>query len=366
VFFAEIEDYTCNLSCPYCCNIETLNTGYRLAFKYSPEFIGKALSVERLGGVCHIHLTSFGETLIRPEIIEVVRELLKQGHYIGIVTNGTLIKRIKQLSELPLEMRERIFFKMSFQYLELVKKGILDQFFHNIDLIKKSGMSFTVELVANDELESHIEDIKKVTKERLGAYCHLTIPRVEDTQNLKQLASRHSLEEYHEVWKSFNSELFEMKYKLWGRNMRGHFCYAGVFTGELVLNTGIMKTCYNQFTRQNIFRDITKPILNLPIGHKCTLPHCYNGHFFLSFGDIAGINISSYAEIRNRKCDDGSEWLTPRMKAFFSQRCDDGLEASKIEFAVPIQRAYAKCYGVADVAIRRIKRKLHEIRKKIR
>jgi hypothetical protein len=341
--------------------METLSAGYsKPAFKYSPEFIGKALSVERLGGVCHIQLTSFGETLVRPEMIEVARELLKQGHYIGILTNGTLTKRIKQLSELPLEMRERIFFKMSFHYLEFIKNGILDQFFHNIDLIKESGMSFTVELVASDELEPHIEDIKKVTKERLGAYCHLTMPRVQET---KQLASRHSLEEYHEVWKSFNSELFEMKYKLWGRNMRGHFCYAGVFTGELVLNTGIMKTCYNQFTRQNIFRDITKPILNLPVGHKCTVPHCYNGHLFFSFGDIPEINISSYAEIRNRKCDDGSEWLTPRMKAFLSQRCDEGIDVSKIKFAAPIQRAYAKCYGVADVAIRRIKRKLHEIRK---
>jgi pyruvate-formate lyase-activating enzyme len=342
-----------------------LNFGYKPAFKYSPEFIGKALSAERLGGVCHIHLTSFGETLIRPEMIEVVRELLKQGHYIGILTNGTLTKRIKQLSELPLEMRERIFFKMSFHYLEFIKNKILDQFFHNIDIIKKTGMSFTVELVASDEHEPYIEDIKKITKERLGAYCHLTIPRVEDTQKLKQLASRYSLEEYYKVWKSFNSELFEMKYKLWGQNLRRHFCYAGAFTGELVLNTGIMKTCMNQFTRQNIFQDITKPVLNLPVGHKCAVPHCYNSHYLLNFGNIAEINISNYAEVRNRICDDGTEWLTPRMKAFLSQRCDDGIDVSKIKCATLIQRAYAKCYGIADVAARRIKRKLHKIRKSI-
>jgi hypothetical protein len=137
-----------------------------------------------------------------------------------------------------------------------------------------------------------------------------------------------------------------------------------VFTGELVLNTGIMKTCNNQFTRQNIFQDITKPILNLPVGHKCTLPHCYNSHYLLNFGNIPEINISNYAEIRNRVCDDGTEWLSPRMKAFFSQRCDGGIDVSKIKFATPIQRAHAKCYGVVDVAMRRIKRKLHTIGKR--
>ena len=57
-----------------------------------------------------------------------------------------------------------------------------------------------------------------------------------------------------------------------------------------------------------------------PIGHKCRIAHCYNGHSWLAMGDIPEIKAPTYAEERNRTCLDGSEWLQPEMKAFMSSK----------------------------------------------
>ena len=53
----------------------------------------KALSKERLGGICLINFCGGGETLLPPEIVKYIRVLLEEGHYIMIVTNATVSKR---------------------------------------------------------------------------------------------------------------------------------------------------------------------------------------------------------------------------------------------------------------------------------
>jgi hypothetical protein len=53
------------------------------------------------------------------------------------------------------------------------------------------------------------------------------------------------------------------------------------------------------------------------------MPHCYNAHVFLTLGDIPSINTHTYAQVRNRVCSDGSEWLNIPMKNFLSNRLDD-------------------------------------------
>ena len=65
---------------------EASNTKY----KYSAQTMGKALSQTRLGGVCYFLLVGIGETLIDYEVIEITKILLGEGHFVDIVTNGTL------------------------------------------------------------------------------------------------------------------------------------------------------------------------------------------------------------------------------------------------------------------------------------
>ena len=52
----------------------------------------------------------------------------------------------------------------------------------------------------------------------------------------------------------------------------------------------------------------------------CLLPHCFNAHAFITLGDVPKINSPFYADVRNRVCDDGSEWLNPYIKEIFSHK----------------------------------------------
>lgn len=81
-----------------------------------------------------------------------------------------------------------------------------------------------------------------------------------------------------------------------------------------------MRQCYCSFYQQNIFENPEKPINFVPVGRRCLEPHCYNGHAFLTLGVIPELKAPTYAQIRNRVCDDGSEWLNESVKAFFSQK----------------------------------------------
>ena len=103
---------TCTLHCPYCYVYHRGLFKEKLPtkFKYSPEVVKKALSKERLGGVCLINMTADGETLLPPQIIDYIRVLLENGHYIAIVTNGTITRAHDEILKFPEEYRSRIFF----------------------------------------------------------------------------------------------------------------------------------------------------------------------------------------------------------------------------------------------------------------
>ena len=45
-----------------------------------------------------------------------------------------------------------------------------------------------------------------------------------------------------------------------------------------------------------------------------------NSSHFLSLGVIPSINCPSYADLRNRKCIDGSEWYNETMKEALSKK----------------------------------------------
>lgn len=60
----------CNLKCGYCYVIQRGNRSMDIPqLKYTVSQIGKALSKERLGGVCYFSLCGAGETLMADQII---------------------------------------------------------------------------------------------------------------------------------------------------------------------------------------------------------------------------------------------------------------------------------------------------------
>ncbi len=311
---------SCNLRCHYCYITQKgLWKNKKVEFKYPIERIRKALSCKRLGGVCLLNLCGGGETLIPHETVEIAKAFLEEGHYVSIVTNGTISKHIDEILQFPSELLSRLFFKFSFQYLELKRTNQMQKFFENIKNCKNKGCAFTVEITPNDELIPYIDEIKEVSLKELGALPHITIARV-DTDPKKPILTTKSKSEYKAIWETFDSDMFKFKLPLYDIKIKD-FCYAGDWSFCVNLGTGIMSQCYKSKIHKNIFEDIEKPIEFCAIGNNCREPHCYNAHSFLLLGNIPNkYQECTYAKIRNRICLDGSEWLTPNVKEFFSSK----------------------------------------------
>lgn len=315
----------CNLKCPYC-YISQLPDYMRMAqsFEYSPEHIAKCLSVERLGGVCLINMTGEGETMLQPDLVKLCELLLKQGHYMEIVTNFTVEKVINEFLALPAELQKHLEFKVSFHYDELTRLNILDKFWNNLDRLQQSDYSFTLELMSSDAQMEKIPEILALCEEHVGAKCHVTVGRTENL-NDKRLLTEHSQEEYVNAWSQFDSKMFEFKMELLGVK-RKEFCYAGDWTLFLNLHTGEARSCYAQPVSQNIFKNPDKPIRFHAVGKHCVQPYCFNGHAYLSLGTIPELNSPTYCDIRNRVRKDGTEWFSADSKEFFSHKLNESNE----------------------------------------
>lgn len=309
----------CNLNCHYC-YITALKESEKGAacFRYSPEHVANCLSVKRLGGVCIINLTGGGETLIPPEMPKYIEALLREGHYLEIVTNGTLSKRFKEIAELPRDLLKRLEFKFSLHFLELKQRNMLEKFADNVKLMRNVGCSFTVECTPTDELEPFIDELKKYCLDNFGALCQLTIAR-NDLSDKKAVLSNKSFEEYCKIWEQFESTMFAFKRDIFLRKCN-EFCYAGCWSLYVDLGTGKAKPCYGQMSNQNIFKECSHEIIFEPVGKHCRQPYCYNGHAYLALGNIPELNTPSYAEIRNRVCVDGLEWEDKDLKEAFSTK----------------------------------------------
>ena len=309
----------CNLRCHYCYITQKRKFNSKIAaFSLPVDVMVKALSKERLGGTCLLNLCAAGETLLSQEILPLTKALIEEGHYVMIVTNGTITQRFAEMAAWPEEVRQHLFIKFSFHYLEMLRLGWMDRFFDNVALMKRSGVSFTVEVTPSDELIPHIADLKKICMERLGALCHVTIARDETTENFAVL-SQHSFDSYKEIWGTFDSELFRFKSEIFYQK-RKEFCYAGDWSLFLHLGSGDLYQCVRGEKLCNIYECVSAPIPFKAIGTKCRFAHCYNGHSYLSLGAIPQLETPTYAQLRNRICEDGSQWLQPKVAEFFSGR----------------------------------------------
>lgn len=312
---------TCTLRCHYCyITVHRKFEGPLPEFPYSPQQVRKALSKKRLGGTCLINFCAGGETLLTPKIVEYVRELLEEGHYIMIVTNATVTKRIEEFASFPPELTKHLFFKFSYHYMELKKRGHLNQFFDNIQKVRDAGCSFTLEVTPSDELIPYIEELKELAMEKVGALPHVTVARDERDPDKLPILTNMSREDYIKTWSQFDSKMFEYKMSIFEKK-RKEFCYAGDWSFVLNLGTGMANQCYLYCrSQQNIIENPDEPIDFIPIGRNCKEHHCYNGHAWLTLGDIPELQAPFYSEIRNRRCKDGSEWLQPEMKAIMSSK----------------------------------------------
>lgn len=324
----EIPVTTCNLRCKYCYITQQKRWKAKLpVFKYNAEQIRKALSVKRLGGVCLFNLCGGGETLLPPEMTNIIRALLEEGHYVEVVTNGTITKRFEEIIAFPPDLLKRLIFKLSFHYDELLRINKLDAFFDNAQRVRKAGCSISVELTIFDELVPEIEKIQEICQDKMGALCHLTIGR-NDIDPQISILSKYPVDEYEKIWSTFSSTMLDYKLTTYYVK-RKEFCYAGDWSLNIDLGSGKTRQCYKLRYTQNIFDDIDSPLQFRAIGKCCALPHCYNSHALLTLGLIPSLDAPTYAEMRNRICSDGTEWFEDDVKEFYSCKlCDSNDEYS--------------------------------------
>ena len=313
----------CNLKCEYCIvsQVDGWNDQRDKAFSYPVEHMVKAFSTQRLGGECYINLTAQGETLLYKDIVPLTTGLLEQGHFVEIVTNGMVTKRIDELLSLPEHLLKRLFFKISYHYNQLKSGNLRERYWENVNRIKASPCSFTIELMPHDEIAGEIDDIIADCRGHVGAVCHATVGR-DDKRRSKDLLTHMSREQYVSTWSKLDSTMFRLKMDLFGVR-RKEFCYAGAWSLLVDLSTGEAAQCYARMNTQNIFRDLSKPIVFRPVGHTCACTFCFNGHAHVAWGIIPELQAPEYYEVRNRHCDDGTDWVKNDCAELFHQKFAD-------------------------------------------
>jgi len=310
----------CNLRCAYCYVAQQeLFDVQPHPLVYTPEHIANSLNIERLGGVCCFNICGGGETMMPVYFNDIIREILKQGHYVMVVTNGTISKRFDEILEtFPNEYLERLFFKFSFQYLELKRLNLTDTFFENVLKVKNSPCSFSLELAASDDFVEHIKDIKEISLKYAGALPHVTVLR-DDRIEGRPILTKYPMKEYKKIWSQFNSDMFKLRLSLWGKK-RKEFCYAGDWSACLNLETGELRQCNSGKTLQNVFCNQNEPIKFCAVGNNCAEEHCFISHAWLTFGDIPNLRCPEFIYMRNRKTSNGDEWVKPKFKEFLSHK----------------------------------------------
>lgn len=306
----------CNLKCEYCYVIQRdIRNKAKLNLKYSPEIIGKSFRQERWGGICYISICAYGETMIADETREIAFELLRNGHYVNITTNGTLSEKFDKFLKFPKDYLDRLHFSFSFHYLELKRLNLIDTFFENIKKVRNAGCSFVCQLNLYDGYVNHLDEIKEVCMKNIGAWPQLAATRKENNiSNDIEFMTSLPLEEYVKLGESFDSPLFRYTIKNFNKR-RTEFCYAGDWSFQLNLGTGVLRRCYASGVKQNIFENPDKPINFVAIGKHCNSLFCMNSSHYMSLGVIPEVKGESYAQLRNRP---EANWYSDTMQNFLN------------------------------------------------
>lgn len=313
----------CNFHCEYCYVWRKHEfTQGNITSEHTAKEIREALSQKKLGGPCHINACALGETLLSKDIVELTYELLDEGHYLSIITNGTITPKIEAILQFPDEFLERMFFKLSFHYAELQRTNLLDVFWKNVDKIKNSPCSYSIEITPCDNLIGKIDEIKEeFAVHAKGAMPHITFTRDTNKEGL-DLLSELLLEEYKNVWKAFGSALFDLKCSLYKKKIC-QICYAGSWSYRVNVVNGNLQSCYQQELVGTIFDEGQKILPVIPVGHGCRLDYCFNNHAFLAWGDVPEIACDNYFKVRDRVADDSAHWVKETYAAAMQQKLYD-------------------------------------------
>lgn len=314
---------SCNLQCEYCyLGQKNVILDHYPELLHSAKYIRHALAKKRLGGVAFINLCGVGETLLCKELIEIVDELIKEGHYVQIVTNTTISKKIDDFIDSNIDF-SHLFFKCSLHFSQLKEKNLLHVFAENVKKIESRGGSYTIEIVPTDNLVPFIPEIQSYCEKNFGALPHVTITRDESFSDY-HLWTEYSLDEYKNIWGIFDSPMFNFKYNeyILSRKQSDRYrnCKAGLWACELNLATGELQKCVNNPRLCNIYENIDAPIIFEEVGNNCCMPYCFNCHAYLTLGLIPEINAPSYCEMRDRVTADGKHWITEKIRNVFNQK----------------------------------------------
>lgn len=311
----------CNFKCDYCFISQLNETSMKdvAKFAYPPAHIGYALRKERIGGTAYINICGSGETLLADEMPDIIAEIVKQGHYVNVFTNGTLTKRFDEILErVPSELLGHMSFTFSLHYLELKRLGLLERYFKNFKKMGEAGCSTVSIMVLADSYLPHIDEIKAVSLEKLGVLPQVTFPKKGHQHGNWSSLSTDDNNTYR-VGETFDSGAFRFAAKYYDYHRKG-FCYAGKWSFYLNLATGWISKCYEHHPFQNIYADVDKPIKSTPVGTTCQAS-CCGGALFLPQGIVPELNCPDYVTLRDRP---EANWFKEPMKSFVSQQIMGG------------------------------------------
>lgn len=340
----------CNLKCHYCYVIQRDNrTNDPGTVGHTPEEIRSALSKERLGGQFYISLCGAGETMLVKNLAEIVKNLLEEGHYVNVTTNGTITKAFDEFFRIiPEELLPHLNFSFSFHYLELLRLKQMDKFWDNISKVRTNGCSFVLQINLCDEYMPYWDEIKKLSIEKIGAPPQVAATRKEhNLENDVELYTSLSREDYEKKGDEFQSPLFKFTMKNF-MVKRKEFCYAGKWSFVLNLQTGIMRPCYCSLSHINIYKQLggVKNVFQ-PVGRHCQSPFCMNSSHFIALGSVPECSDApTYAELRNRITPNG-EWYSSEFKQFVSQKLYENNPSEYSSFGVILQATKDKLMRTA-------------------
>lgn len=272
----------CNLKCGYCylAQANYKNQGMIKALRYPLETILAACSRERLGGTCIIEIIGDGETLLPDDVVPLILGLLKEGHYVLVINNGTLKTRIHELVEQSERDQTlcRLIFSFSLHFLELEKRNLLTTFADNINFVKKKGISFGVSLVCADEYVEAADRIHRFCEEDLGGVTPNISPAREcdNSGNTVGILSKYDKDTYYQnikkAFPTFNTEsIYDIEH-----TDNHQFCYAGSWCFQVDFTTGMYSQCLrNAGPKYNFFENIEQELMLEPVGTGCRAPYCW-------------------------------------------------------------------------------------------
>lgn len=318
----------CNLGCAYCYVSQDAGLGWNLnkndSLDYSIEHMKYALRQERLGGPCMFNFVAAGETLLFPQLYELVEMITSLGHYARIVTNGTFTPALHKLAELPETNKENLTIKFSMHYLVLKEKNLLDKFFQNIGFVKENHISYSVEICASDDFVPYVDEIKERCFKEIGALPHVVELRDQSRQGFPRL-TKMPIDEYRKIWKSFDSPLFNYETRDY-ENYQSKFCYGGEYGITFSWKTGEASPCSCPGNRPlfNLFKNPDTPLIFAAIGNNCPSAHCFTNYVWSALvGNYPSEAVPTYEEERDRETVSGEHWLSPVIREIYSQRCSD-------------------------------------------